>query len=108
MITLYNAISSDGFIARLDGSEDFISYEIWHDLIDLCKNYDAVVVGKNSYNAIQGYDENEKELFEKLPIKKVVISRDKKFIPKSGYIISRSIDDAVLQGGNILLMSGPT
>ncbi len=108
MITLYNAVSSDNFIARLDGSEDFISYDIWHDFVELCKNYDTVIMGKNSYDVIQDFDESEKGPFEKLPIKRIVMSRDKNFNPKSGYAVFTSIAEAISLGNNILMTSGPT
>lgn len=108
MITLYNAISSDGFIAEKDGNEDFIPYDAWYDFIELCGHYDAVVMGKNSYNSIQNYDVQEMELFEKLSIKKVVVSSDKRLILKNGYNLASTIKEALSFGKNILLASGPT
>ena len=38
MLTLYNVISSDGFIARNDDSEDFILDNLWKnfDIINTC------------------------------------------------------------------------
>ena len=108
MITLYNAISSDGYIAGENGNEDFIPSDVWYDFIELCGHYDAVVMGKNSYLAIQNYEPNERDLFEKLLIKKIVLSRDEKFILKSGYVRAKSIKEVLSLGKNILLSSGPS
>ena len=107
MITLYNAISTNGYINEADGSEDFIPYEVWHEFLELCTAYDVIAVGKNSYQVIQDYEPKEREFFEKLPIKKVVISRDSKFHPKKGYEVIRSVSKLSQLGKNILVSSGP-
>jgi len=108
MIILYNAISSDGYIAAGDGTEDFIPYDAWYDFVELCGHYDLVVMGKNSYSAIQGYESKERELFEKLLIKKLIVSRDENFIPKKGYGVVKSTKEVLLSGKKILLSSGPS
>lgn len=107
MITLYNAVSEDGYINEADGSENFITYDVWHEFLELCADYDVFAMGKNSYQAIQDYEIKEKELFEKLSIKKVVISRDNKFFSRNGYEVIRSVSELSRLGKNILLSSGP-
>ncbi len=108
MITLYNAVSKDGYINEVNGSEDFVPYEVWHEFLELCTAYDVFAMGKNSYQAIQEYEPEERRLFESLPIKKVVISRDGNFTPQKGYEIIRSVSELPKLGKNILLSSGPS
>src|SRR6185503_16371911 len=107
MITLYNAISSDGFIARIDGNEDFIPDEVWNDFLEICNAYDVIVMGSRSYTAMQKYELEEIRTFEQLHIKKVVISRDTNFKVKEGYVLLHSTDEVKNFGKNILLCSGP-
>lgn len=107
MVTLYNVISSDGFIARKDGSEDFIPDDLWQEFLTLCGQYDVLVLGKGAYDAIQKYDAESIEAFEALPIKKIVVSRSSESI-KSGYVLVHSPQEAFADGGNLLVCSGPT
>ena len=90
MLTLYNVISSDGFIAAKDGGEDFIPDEVWGDFLELCAKYDALILGKNAYAAIQSFGKELVEPFEKLSIKKIVVTRDKNFKPAtlSGFAVN--------------------
>lgn len=107
MLTLYNVISSDGFIARKNGDEDFIPEEVWGDFLELCTKYDALIMGKNAYGAIQAYEKELVEPFENLRIKKIVVTRDKNFKPKNGYTVVNSLREAAALHPNILLCSGP-
>ena len=107
MITLYNVVSSDNYIADKNGSEDFIPDNIWDDFLNLCRKYEVVVFGKTTYNAIQNFDKKLVASFENLPIKKVVITRDLNFIPKNGYSSFVSPEEVVKKFTNILLTSGP-
>lgn len=108
MVTLYNAVSEDGFIARKDGSEDFIPDEVWGDFLSLCKMYDSLVMGRKTYEIIQQYSEEMIKEFESLNIKKIVVTNDTKFQVKSGYITASSPKESISNGINILLSSGPT
>jgi dihydrofolate reductase len=64
-------------------------------------------MGRNTYLAIQSYPDSLRDIFEQLPIKKVVVSRDKNFAPKVGYFISSSPSESVTNNGDkILLCSG--
>lgn len=108
MVTSYNVISEDGFIARKDDSEDFIPDELWTTTLNLFKNYDVVVMGRKTYEIIQKYPKEFREPFEQLPLKKVVMTRNKDFIPESGYMVCHSSEDIFKYGENILVTSGPT
>ncbi len=108
MVTLYNAISADGFISRLDDSEDFIPDELWSDFLNLCRQCDVVVMGRRTYEVIQSYEPGLVRSFGELKIKKVVVSKNEEFVPKLGYVKVGSPEEAVEQGKKILLSSGPT
>lgn len=108
MITLYNAASSDGFIARKDGSEDFIPDVVWDDFIELSKQFDVLVMGKNTYQILQNYESEELEKLECLPIKKVVVSTEIGIELKNGYTFMNNISETHTLGKNILLSSGPS
>ncbi len=107
MLTLYNVISSDGFIATKDSGEDFIPDEVWGDFLELCTRYDVLILGKNTYATIQLFDKELVEPFENLSIEKIIVTRDKNFKPKNGYVVMNSLKEAVALRPNILLSSGP-
>ncbi len=107
MLALYNVISSDGFIAAKDGNEDFIPDEVWGDFLKLCAKYDALILGKNAYTAIQSFGKELVEPFEKLSIKKIIVTRDKNFKPPKGYSVVNSLREAATLYPNMLLCSGP-
>ena len=110
MVTLYNVISSDGFIARNDGSEDFIPEDInlWQKFLDLCLEHGTLIIGRKTYDTIQEYNHITIDSLEALPIKKIVISANKNFVPKLGYTRISSPEDAIAQAPNALVSSGPT
>jgi dihydrofolate reductase len=107
MVTLYNVTSADGFIADKVGKEDFIPDKFWDVFVELCKQYDVVVMGRKTYEAIQKYD-HSLESFEKLPIKRVVVSRNSEFQPIQNYLKVNSLREAIKMGKNVLISSGPT
>lgn len=108
MITLYNVISADGFIARDNGEEDFIPDEVWVDFLDMCKNFEIVVMGRKTYETIQSYPEKMIKEFEDVNIKKVVITNNPGFEVKGAYHISQSPRESFSLGERVLLTSGPT
>jgi dihydrofolate reductase len=108
MITAYNVISSDGFIAQTDGGEDFIPDEVWDDFLELLTEYAVLILGKNTYDTIQSFDQKLIEDFENMPIKKIIVTRDESFVPKTGYEKMSSLQDAAAMSQDILLCSGPS
>jgi dihydrofolate reductase len=107
LVTQYNIISLDGYIASLDGEEDFIPDDMWKFFLDLCRENDTLIQGKNTYLAIQNFPDDLKIPFEQLPIKKIIVSNDQTFSPKPGYYVAPSPAEAVRRGGEkILLCSG--
>lgn len=80
MVTLYNVVSSDGYIARKDGSEDFISDELWPVTLKLFKKFDALVMGRKTYEVLQSYGKEFLEPLENLTLKKIVVSQSNRHI----------------------------
>ena len=108
MVTLYNVISSDGFIARKDGGEDFIPDNLWPNFLNLCREYGALIMGRKTHDTIQNYDKELLQPFEELPIRKIVISGKRGFLPKKEYIVAYSPKDALALAPDALVSSGPT
>ncbi len=108
MVTLYNVTSSDGFIAKKDGNEDFIPDNLWVNFLNLCKEHGAIIIGRKTYDTIQKYDQDLLAPFEKLPIRKIVVTANRQFRPKQGYVVAHSPEDAVLLAPDALVSSGPT
>lgn len=107
MLTLYNVISKDGFIADKSGKEDFIPETLWINFLNLCKEYGSVIMGRKTYETIQSY---EKELlipFEELSIKRIVITSDTHFRTKPGYLVLYSPQEALKLVPDSLVSSGP-
>lgn len=108
MATLFNITSADGFIARPDGSEDFILDDYWPVFLELCMKHGAVILGRHTYTTIQKYEAHLREPFEELPIKRIVVSHDPKFEVQKGYIVARSPEEALALAPGALVSSGPT
>jgi len=108
MITTYNVISEDGFIARQDGSEDFIPDELWSRTLEFFCKFDILIMGRKTYDALQRYDQKLLNEFENIKkIKKGVVTKDINFIPKDGYEVFHSPEEAVKSAQNVLVSSGP-
>lgn len=109
MVTLFNVISRDGFIAGKNGNEDFIPDTLWSRTLDFIGRYDTLVMGRKTYEAIQAYPRELREPFERLPMKKIVVSsnRSLKLDPRAGYILASSPRDALASGQRVLVSSGP-
>ncbi len=107
MVTLYNAVSRDGYIAKKDGGEDFIPDELWSEFIDLCKQYDVLMIGRKTYEVIQNYSKEAVKELEGLDIKIAVVTRNTMFIAKQRYIVVHSPQEALAMGKNIIVTSGP-
>lgn len=52
------AMSVNGFIARPDGEEDFLSTAHWADYVRFCHTHGNVIMGRKTYEAIRDWDED--------------------------------------------------
>lgn len=108
MVTLYNVVSKDWFIADKNGSEDFIPNELWPTTLEIFQRFDSLVMGRKTYETLQSYGKELLKPFEKLAIKKVVISRNENLDLTSGYAVADTAENALTSGRNVLVSSGPT
>ena len=106
MLTMYNVISADNYIAQINGKD--LRQDLWDNFLKLCKDYDTFITGRKTYDSMQKYDHKMVSQLEALPIKKIIISRDENFKPKEGYTVLHSIKDAKIYFEKALLSSGPT
>ncbi len=106
MLTMYNVISNDGYIAQINGKD--LRQDLWDNFIKLCKGYGTLVMGRKTYDSVQKYDQKLVAELEALPIKRIIISRDENFVPKTGYMLFHKIEDAKQFFQGAMLSSGPT
>lgn len=107
MVTLYNVVSADGYIARTDGSEDFIPDSHWPRTLEVLRKFDCIVMGRRTYETIQDYDDELKNSFHNLPIKKYVITHNIDYSVDHGYKVINSPEEALKSSTNIVVTSGP-
>jgi dihydrofolate reductase len=87
-------ISPNGYIARLDGDEEWISEASWHEFIKDAETANNLVVGRKTYESVMnGYgDEN----FDAIrAAHKVVITNDTAFTPQGDFVVKHSPQEAV-------------
>lgn len=106
-VTLYMAMSLNGYIADKNGSEDFLSHANWEKFCSLAQVCENFIVGRKTYEAVKNW--NEGFGFDDLKgIKKVIISQDPDYKLDEGYILATSPKDALtkLQGFESILVTG--
>ncbi len=106
MLTLYNVVSADGFIASTSGEEDFIPESYWKFTLEILKKYDCIILGRKTYEAIQNYEEEFRETFDRLPAIKFVITTNKNFQVKEGYNLAHTSEEVIQSNMNIVVTSG--
>ena len=56
--TIYMACSINGFIATEDGNEDFLFYRNYEVMLDLLKEYNALIWGRKTFENVISWGEN--------------------------------------------------
>ncbi len=102
-ITLYNVISSDGYVATLGRDEDFIPDELWDCFIEICNKNNVLIWGKNTYEKFKDYEQSLIDQFLALPIKKIILTTDNTFAPEDSFEVFHSIKDVLSLDNNILI-----
>lgn len=108
MITLYNVVSKDWFIADKNGNEDFISSAYWAGTLGVFQTFPVLLIGRKTYEVLQSYEPELLVPFENLSIKKFVFTNNAEYPVKAGYTCVHHINDVLNGNANILVCSGPT
>lgn len=107
-VTLYMAISLNGYIARENGSEDFLSDAHWEKFCSFAKKHGNFIVGRKTYDAVKNWGEDFG--FDDLKeITKVVISQNENTKLDEGYMRATSPQGALEQLQNfesVLVIGG--
>jgi len=94
-ITLYFALSCNGFIAHSDGTEEFISDAAWKLSEKLAAQNDAIIVGRTTFENVENWNDPQYSL-DALQVKeRVLVSSDENYQPKTGWVHAVSPEDAV-------------
>lgn len=102
-VLLYMAVSLDGFIARKNGSEDFLSNQNWETFVALVNKTGNFIVGSKTYEAVMNWDEGFGFDDFDQRITKIIISRQDLSL-KAGYTLAHSPKEAL----EILTQKGHT
>ena len=92
--TLFMAQSANGFIARKNGEEDFLSDAHWEDVTYLVKTYGNLIIGRGTYEAVKSWGEamNFDDFTNEI---KIVLTNDTNFSVDAGYLIEVSPQNAL-------------
>jgi dihydrofolate reductase len=91
-IYLFAAMSVDGFIATLNGSEDFLADEHRDQFKGLAEKSGCLIVGRKAYDEVQKWEEYG---FDDIEAVKIVVSRNRELKLKQGYIWADSPEQAL-------------
>ncbi|MCX6715201.1 MAG: dihydrofolate reductase [Candidatus Uhrbacteria bacterium] len=92
--TLFMAMSVNGFIARENGEEDFISNAHWADYVRFCHEYGNVIIGRKTYEAIKSW--NEEIGFQDIAgVTKIILSSDVNMEVGPEFVVLPSPDEAM-------------
>lgn len=108
MLTLYNVVSADGYVARKDGSEDFIPNSYWPHTLEVLKQFDRIILGRKTYETIQGYEKELRGSFDNLPVQKIILTRDASFLPRQEYEVAHAPEEVIEPNLNVVATSGPS
>ena len=102
------AMSVDGFIARNNGDEDFLSDKNWGVFCELANKIGCFVVGRKTYEVVKkwkGYS------FDDIKANKIIVSKNRNIkVKKGSYYIADSpkeaLKTALKLGYNQVLLTG--
>lgn len=87
---LFMALSADGMIADVGGSEDFLSDVNWRHFVELAQQVGNFVYGRKTYEAVCSWGDDY--LAPLNHVTKIVLSKSEITL-KHGFIQAKSIDD---------------
>lgn len=87
-------ISPNGYIAREDGSEDWLPDEGWEEFVELAKQTNNIVMGRETYSQVTNRYKDYN--FDSVPCEhKVIVTRNEKFQAPNGYKVVYSPEEAI-------------
>ncbi len=92
-VILYMAISANGFIARENGDEDFLSHENWNKFCDLANKHRNFIIGRKTYESVKNW--KDEYSFDDLNVEKIVVSQDTSYVLDDSYTLAKSPQDAL-------------
>lgn len=109
IVRMWMAMSPNGYIARLNGEEDWLSGENWQAFLRAAKEARNIVIGRESYEVVKklykdyNFDDVDTDY-------KVIASRNEAYLPPEGYLVGHSPEQIVSlleeRGIKIVLLSG--
>lgn len=91
-VTLFMAQSINGFIARTNGQEDFLSDQNWKTFQNLAENAGCFIVGRKTHETVMKWKEYN---FDNINAKCIIISKNLSFKPKKNYLLANSPTQAI-------------
>jgi dihydrofolate reductase len=93
-VILDMVISPNGFIARENGDEDWLPSDGWDDFVTEAKDYNNVVMGRETYEQVTAKYEDEN--FDNVAVDhKLIVTNNVDFKAPKGYIIVHSPEEAI-------------
>ena len=86
-------ISTNGYIARLNGEEDFVSSDNWEEFVADIKEFRNIVVGRKTYETVTklytdyNFDNVDADY-------KILITHDRNYSPPPGFLVFHSPKEA--------------
>lgn len=94
LTTLFMAMSANGFIARPNGEEDFLSNAHWEDFVRFCHQYGNVIFGRKTYETIRSWDDTIG--FQDIAgVTKIILSSDVTMEVDSEFVVLPSPHEAM-------------
>ena len=92
-VILFMSMSVNGFIARENREEDFLSEENYQTFVELANKIGCAIWGRKTHETLRTYG---KEAFEKIKnVKKIVISKNSDFQIEDGFELVKSPKETI-------------
>jgi dihydrofolate reductase len=93
-VVLDMVISPNGFIARENGDEDWLPSDGWDDFVVEAKEYNNIVMGRETYEQVT--EKYEDENFDNVKVNhKLIVTNNKSFHAPKGYTVVHSPEEAI-------------
>ena len=92
-VILFMSMSVNGFIARENRDEDFLSDENYETFVELANQAGGSVWGRRTHETMRGYGQ---EAFDKIKnVKKIIVSKDNNFNIEKDFELAKSPKEAI-------------